>query len=134
MNKTWQWVKAMVATHGPTLIAHYDEDPSWRGSLWTPDAGCTLGKGHVPRLLHIPLTLFELICNQGCPLMPHEVLTLVLEHIEKGPGDQTQQLSSPWELVMQWCVVTAQHDSQGDSLVSFSVEAITEGDDAYFGQ
>jgi hypothetical protein len=33
-----------------------------------------------------------------------------------------------------WCVMVAQHDSQGDNLVSFSVEAITEGDDAYFSQ
>jgi hypothetical protein len=31
-------------------------------------------------------------------------------------------------------VVAAQQDSQGDSLVSFSVEAITEGGDADFGQ
>jgi hypothetical protein len=35
---------------------------------------------------------------------------------------------------VQWCVVAAQWDPQGDSLVSFSAKAITEGDDAYFGQ
>jgi hypothetical protein len=74
-----------------------------------------------------------MIRNQGRPLMPHEVLWLVLDHIESSPGGQTQQASSLWELVVQWCVVAAQHDAQGDSL-SFSVEAITKGDDAYFGQ
>ncbi len=31
-------------------------------------------------------------------------------------------------------MVAAQHDSQGDSLVTFAVEAITEGDNAHFGQ
>jgi hypothetical protein len=92
------------------------------------------GQGARTPPLHIPLTLFEMIRNQGCPLMPHEVLRLVLDHIESSPGEQTQQASSPWELVVQWCIVEAQHDAQGDSLVSFSVEAITEGDDAYFGQ
>jgi hypothetical protein len=35
---------------------------------------------------------------------------------------------------MRWCIMAAQKDSRGDSLVSFSIEAITEGDDAYFGQ
>jgi hypothetical protein len=96
-NKTWQWVKATVATHGPLLIAHYEAGPSRRGSLWTPDAECATGEGHVPRLLHIPLALFELICKQGCPLMPHEVLALVLEYIKNGPGDQqAQQTNNPW--------------------------------------
>ena len=66
--------------------------------------------------------------------MPHEVLTLVLEYLENGSGDQAQPINNPWELIVQWCVVTAQRDPQGDSLVSFSVKAITEGDDTYFGQ
>jgi hypothetical protein len=46
-------------------------------------------------------------------------------------GDQAQLTNNPWKLVVQWCVVAAQQDPKGDSLVSFSVEAITEGDDAY---
>jgi hypothetical protein len=93
-----------------------------------------MGKGHVPRLLHIPVTLFKLIRNEGRPLMPHEILRLILDLIESSPGDQTQQARSPWELIVRWCVMAAQHDAQGDSLVAFSEEAITEGDDAYFGQ
>jgi hypothetical protein len=132
--KMWQWVKVTVATNGPTLIAHYDEDSSRWGALWTPDADCATGEGHVPRFLHIPVTLFELICNKGRPLMPHKILRLVLDLIESSPGDQTQQARSPWELIVRWCVVAAQHDAQGDSLVVFSVEAITEGDNAYFEQ
>ena len=65
--KTWQWIKATVATEGPTLIAYYDEDGSRQGTLWTPGEGCTTGEGHVPRLLHIPLLLFELIRNERAP-------------------------------------------------------------------
>ncbi len=123
-----------MATNSPTLIAHYDKDSLRRGPLWAPDADCATGEGHVPRLLHIPVTLFELIRNEGRPLMPHKILRLVLDLIESSSGDQTQQACSPWELIVQWCVVAVQHDAQGDSLVAFSVEAITEGDDAYFGQ
>jgi hypothetical protein len=66
--------------------------------------------------------------------MPHEVLALVLEYLNNGWGDQAQQTNNPWELIVRWCVITAQWDPQGDSLVSFSIEAITEWDDAYFGQ
>ncbi len=66
--------------------------------------------------------------------MPHRVLTLVLEYLENGSGDQAQPINNPWELIVQWCVIAAQQDPQGDSLVSFSIEAITEGGDAYFGQ
>jgi hypothetical protein len=66
--------------------------------------------------------------------MPHEVLAFVLEYIKNGPGNQAQAMENPWQLIVMWCVMEAQQDSQGDSLVSFSIEAITEGDDAYFGQ
>jgi hypothetical protein len=132
--KTWQWIKATVATNGPTLIEHYDKDPSRWGTLWTPDADCKTSEGHVPCLLHIPMILFELICNEGHPLMPHEILKLVLVHIESCQGDQNQQPSTSWGLIVKWCVVALQHDAQGESLVAFSVEAIMEGDEAYFKQ
>jgi hypothetical protein len=66
--------------------------------------------------------------------MPQEVLALVLEYLDNGWGDQAQQTNNPWELIVQWCVVAAQRDPQGDNLVSFSIKATTEGDDAYFGQ
>jgi hypothetical protein len=130
----WQWVKATVANHGPSLLEHYDTNPSRRGSLWTPAADCQKGEGNVPHLLHIPLVLFELIRNKRRPLMPHEVLTLVLEYLKNGPEEPAQATENPWQLIVMWCVMAAQHDSQGDSLVAFSVKAIMEGDDAYFGQ
>jgi hypothetical protein len=130
--KTWQWVKATVATDGPSIIAHYDNDPTNKGTLWTPGEDYARDEGHVPRLLHIPVLLHELIRNEGRSLMPHEVLRLVLMYLEANQGEQTNQNS--WELIAKWCVVAAQPDAQGDSLVAFSVEAITEGDDEEFGR
>ena len=76
--KTWQGVKATVATDGLALIAYYDDNPTNKGTLWTPSEECARDEGHVPRLLHIPVLLHELICNKGHLLMPHEVLKLVL--------------------------------------------------------
>ncbi len=66
--------------------------------------------------------------------MPHEILKLVLSYVEKTLGPQTQQMQSSWELIVRWCIVASQRDAQGESLVAFLVEAITEGDDAYFSQ
>jgi hypothetical protein len=59
----WQWVKATVANHGPSLLEHYDTNPSRCGSLWTPAVDCPKGERNIPHLLHIPLVLFELIRN-----------------------------------------------------------------------
>jgi hypothetical protein len=66
--------------------------------------------------------------------MPHEVLVFILQHAEASPPDQACKVGQAWQLVVQWCVVAAQKDGQGDSLVAFAIEAITETDDAYFCQ
>ncbi len=80
------------------------------------------------------MLLFDKIRNEGRPLMPHEILQLVLTYLESNQEVQNQQTDTALELVVKWCVVAAQQDSQGESLVAFSVEAITEGDDADFEQ
>jgi hypothetical protein len=33
-----------------------------------------------------------------------------------------------------WCVMAVQANQQGDSIVAFAVDAVTENNDAYFGQ
>jgi hypothetical protein len=133
-QKRWQWVTVTVATHGPSLLGYYKDDPSWCSSLWTPAADCKKAETILLRLLHIPLVLFELIRKEGCPLMPHKILTLILKHVKNVHTDQEQATVNTWQLVMRWCVMAAQKDQQGDSFVLFSIEAIMEGDDAYFGQ
>ncbi len=63
--------------------------------------------------------------------MPHEVLDIMMKHLEE--TRTTDKQGKAWDLVAKWCIVMAQKDAQGDSLVSFKVEAVTEGDDSYFG-
>ena len=84
-----------MANHGPSILDYYKADPSRHGSLWTPAADCAKEKTNVPCLLHIPLVLFEFIQKEGCPLMPHAVLTLVLKFVKKA-----QALANTWQLVM----------------------------------
>jgi hypothetical protein len=59
-QKTWSWETKTVLSDAVALMTHYDEDPTRRGKLWTPDqadsAGWTTMKA--PLLLAIPLVLF----------------------------------------------------------------------------
>ena len=88
----------------------------------------------VPRLLYIPLTLFDNMHKEGRLLMPHEVLNLIMSHVERSPKDKAAEIAQAWHLLVQWCVVAAQHDGQGNSLVAFSMDAITKTDDTCFCQ
>ena len=95
---------------GPDLIEHYATDASWRGTLWTPDAECERVETNVPRLLHILLVLFEAIRKKGGPLMPHEILTIVLKLVENSVPDQSQAVAEAWQLIVMWCVMAVQVD------------------------
>ena len=67
--------------------------------------------------------------------MPHDVLAIVLKLIENNYRDQDQATAAEsWKLIVMWCVMAAQADKHGDSIVAFAVKAVTENDDAYFGQ
>jgi hypothetical protein len=67
--------------------------------------------------------------------MPHDILAIVLKLIETNYRDQDQATAAEaWKLVVMWCVMAAQADKNGDSIVAFAVEAVTEKDNPYFGQ
>ena len=103
--------------------------------MWILDTKCDRVETTVPRLLHIPLVLFEAIREKGGPLMPHDILAIVLKLIETNYRDQDQSKSAEaWILVVMWCVMAAQADKNGDSIVAFAIEAVTENDDPYLGQ
>jgi hypothetical protein len=127
-QKAWEWIKVKVATDGPAIIAHYEGNQLNRGTLWTPPVGTDETEMTVPRLLHIPLVVFDKIRRAGRPLMPHEVLSMIMEHVEPLTDTAAEEVGQAWQLAMQWCVVAAQHDTQGDSHIAFSVDAITKTD------
>jgi hypothetical protein len=64
--------------------------------------------------------------------MPHEVLAMLMKHLEETGA--TNEQGKAWDLVVKWCVMAAQKDVQGDSLVLSTVKEVTEGDDSYFEQ
>jgi hypothetical protein len=66
------------------------------------------------------------------PLMLHEVLAMLMKHLEETGA--TDEQGKAWDLVVKWCILAAQKDAQGDSLMLFTVKAFTEGDDSYFEQ
>jgi hypothetical protein len=86
-QKTWQLVKEVVSPDGPALCKYYKNDPARRGLLWAPEAGSEWVKTTPPCLLYIPLVLFNLIREKGRPLMPHEVLAIVMKYLDSTKDD-----------------------------------------------
>ncbi len=123
-QKTWQWVKEAVSPDGPAIIKYYKDDPTRRGLLWTPETGTERVETTAPRLLYIPLVLFNLIREKGQPLMPHEVLTIVMAYIDSAKDNA---VIDAWQLVAKWCLLASQMDGQGESWLAFAVNAVTEG-------
>jgi hypothetical protein len=98
--------------------------------LWTPPVDTEEGMEEtiVPCLLHILLVLFAKIRKVGCPLMPHNVLSLIIEHVKLKVDTVATEAGQAWQLAVQWCIVAAQQDTQGDSLVAYSIDAVAETD------
>ena len=131
--KTWQWVKETVFTDGPALIKHFGDDPARTGTLWKGEGGDDDSKTelHAPRLLSIPLWLLDRIRQEGRALMPYEILHMVVHHIEEV---DTREYTDAWATVAAWCILASQGNTSGESLMSFSIEAITEVEDDYLGR
>jgi hypothetical protein len=81
--KTWQWVMEELCTTRPDPLEYYQKDASRQEKLWSLlGVGATKEETNVPWLLLIPLVLFKKIWAEGCPLIPHKVLKLVMAHLE----------------------------------------------------
>jgi len=63
--------------------------------------------------------------------MTHEIHYMVTT-IVFGTVD-ANMASVEWDLVLNWCLAAAQHDTKGGSLVAFVVDTVTEGDGKYLG-
>ncbi len=131
--KTWQWVKELVFTDGPALIEHYEDDASRIGTLWKGEGANAASKVEipVPRLIAIPLWLLDRIRKEGRALMPHKILKIVVAHLEEA---NDAQYATAWETLATWCYMASQGNKDGESLTSFSIEAITEVEDEYLGK
>ena len=131
-NKTWQWVKETVFADSTALMKYFHDDPARAGTLWTGEGneGAKV-ELHAPRLLAIPLWLLDRIRQAGKALMPYEILKIIMAQLDEVG---TQTWADTWATVSAWCVLASQGGSSGNSLMSFSIEAITEVEDEYLGK
>ena len=133
-QKTWQWVKEAVFPDGEVMVQHFESDLARAGTLWKgegmPDNAPKM-ELNAPRLLAIPLWLLDHIRKEGRALMPYEVLRFVYHHLNEV---NTQECANGWATVVAWCILAAQGNANGESLVAFSIEAITEVEDEYLGK
>ncbi len=81
-------------------------------------------------LLAVPLVLFKAIQDERKPLMPHKIWGLAIKIINKA-ADRAL-VTTNWALILTWCILAAQQDTNGNSLLGLPVDAVMEGDDDYF--
>ncbi len=116
------------------LEAYYTPDPTRRGRLWVPDQA----NAHkwmavkAPLLLVVPLVLFKAILEEGKLLMPHEIRGLVIVLI--GEVADVAEAIAAWDLILSWCILAAQQDTNGNSLLGLPVDAVMEGDNKYLAK
>jgi hypothetical protein len=127
-QKLWSWETKTVSSDAVALATYYDEDPTCRGKLWTPDQA---NSGEwmpvkAPLLLAIPLVLFRAIREEGKPLMPHKIHGLTTTIIDSSAD--VAKACTDWNLILAWCILEAQQNTYGNSHLSLAVEAVTEGD------
>jgi hypothetical protein len=63
--------------------------------------------------------------------MPHEILRIVVNHIEEA---NNAAYADAWGTIALWCYMASQGDKDGESLLAFAIEAITEVEDEYLGR
>jgi hypothetical protein len=133
-QKMWSWETKTVSTDATAMDAYYAEDTTCRGKLWAPPMGKAGGKAAVkaPILLAIPLVLFQVIWDEKRALMPHDIHALTVAIVTNSPD--VEKACTDWELVLSWCLMALQMNTSGNSHLSLAVEAVTEGDDNYFGR
>jgi hypothetical protein len=64
--------------------------------------------------------------------MPHEIRGLVIALI--GEAADVAQASVAWDLILSWCILAAQQDTNGNSLLGLPVDAVTDEDNKYLAK
>ncbi len=63
--------------------------------------------------------------------MPYEIARIVVNHIDEV---NDAAYGAAWATIVAWCILASQGNTAGESLVLFSIEAITEVEDDYLGR
>jgi hypothetical protein len=130
-QKMWKWETKTNSSDPMMLKAYYTADPTQRGRLWVPDQAnaheWTAAKA--PLLLTIPSVLFKPIREERKLLMSHKIRGLVMALMCEAAD--MAQASAAWDLILSWCILAAQQDMNGNSLLGLPVDAVTEGDNKY---
>ena len=114
------------------LEAYYKESLTRRGRLWAPD----LAKAEkwtamkAPLLLAVPLVLFRAIREEEKPMIPPKIRGLAMATIIEAVD--MAKATVDWDLILSWCILAAQQDTNGNSFPGLPKGAVTEGEDKYF--
>ena len=98
------------------FTAYYEGDAN-ANKLWSPGAtGVQLTEVCVPRLLALPHFLTDFILETG-HCLPHMLRKQIAEHID---WDDSQLPQDNWQLLLDWCLMAAQTNTNSNSLLHLS--------------
>ena len=64
--------------------------------------------------------------------MPHEIRGLVMAFIHEAVN--VAKASTDWDLILSWCILAAQQDTNGNSFLGLPVDTVMERDDKYLAK
>lgn len=89
--------------------------------LWAPQVAAEhLTEIQMPRLLALP-NFLALHVQAGGVCLPHNLRAAAKQHME---GGDSQLQQAEWKLILDWCMVAAQKDAQGSSLLALEMEPV----------
>ena len=132
-KSAFEWTKCKVLDDPEALQEWYADDRSQYGKLRDPQQGdAETVELHVPRMIALPLRAAQLYQTFNGPVMPHELLAAIEQHLASPDTDLDN--GDDWGLVKKWLVVAAQTDGgQGTakpkSHIAFTTNAIITNDE-----
>jgi hypothetical protein len=103
-KNTWAWPRIKYLAERNQFESHFVEQDTW-DQLWTTGANDNeLSEKTLPRILELPSFVAEYIQAQGGNCLPYHLYVYIRDHLD---GD-TQIGPEHWQLILDWCVATAQ--------------------------
>ena len=114
VQNAWNWARVQALNGMASLTAYY-EDSDNEDKLWVTGADASeLTETMLPRMLALPTCVAEFVTSKQGGCLPDTLRKFVQDKIN---GGETQVQTQKWQLLLDWCVATAQ-EQNGTSILN----------------
>jgi hypothetical protein len=114
-KNAWIRTKAKYLCYTARFGTFYDNKDN-KDKLWLKGASkAELTETPLPCLLALLTFVAEFLRKQGRACLPHKLQKIVSDHINRGG---LQDPPDKWQLVLDWCLATAQGGNNGTSILN----------------